>query len=123
MKTKHSDEGLTNRHLTVHTGTQLRDLSAPMDLRGTDPISAPGFPSDDEMLNPTVGMRWSDSNRTKGNGFKLEGGDFGFMLGTNFLLKGSGTGCPKIFCVPHPWRRYGQDGWDPGQPDLRWACG
>ena len=87
MKTKHSDEGLTNRHLTVHTGTQLRDLSAPMDLRGTDPISAPGFPSADEMLNPTVGMRWSDSSRTKGNGLKLEGGDFGFMLGTNCLLK------------------------------------
>ena len=44
-----------------------------MDLWGTDPVSVPGFPSADEMLNPTVGMRWSDSNRTKGNGFKLEG--------------------------------------------------
>ena len=94
MKTKHSDEGLTNRHLTVHTGTQL----------------APGFPSADEMLNPTVGMRWSDSSRTKGNGLKLEGGDFGFMLGTNCLLKGSGTGCPKIFCVRHPWR-HSRSGW------------
>jgi len=73
MKTKHSDEGLTNRHLTVHTGTQLRDLSAPMDLRGTDPISAPGFPSADEMPNPTVGMRWSDSSRTKGNGLRYRG--------------------------------------------------
>ena len=110
MKTKHSDEGLTNRHLTVHTGTKLRDLSAPMDLRGTDPISAPGFPSADEMLNPTVGMRWSDSSRTKGNGLKLEGGDFGFMLGTNCLLKGSGTGCPKIFFVRHPWR-HSRSGW------------
>ena len=110
MKTKHSDEGLTNRHLTVHTGTQLRDLSAPMDLSGTDPISALVLPSVDEMLNPTVGMRWSDSSRTKGNGLKLEGGDFGFMLGTNCLLKGSGTGCPKKFFVPHPWR-HSRTGW------------
>ena len=72
MKTKHSDEGLTNRHLTVHTGTQLRDLSAPMDLRGTDPISALVLPSVDEMPYPRGRMRWSDSNRTKENGFKVK---------------------------------------------------
>ena len=70
------------------------------------------------MPNPRVRMRWSDSNRRKGNGFKVQRGDLGEFLGRHFLLKGSGTGCPKIFCVPHPWRRYGQDGWDPGQPDL-----
>ena len=68
------------------------------------------------MPDPTVGMRWSDSSRTTGNGFKLEGGDFVFLLGTNCLLK-----------VEQVAQRYsvcrilggiqGQDGWDPGQPD------
>ena len=110
MKTKHSDEGLTHRHLTVHIGTQLRGLPAPMDLWGTDPISAPGFPSADEMPNPMVGMRWSDSNRRKGNGFKLKGEDFGFTLGTNFLLRRSGIGYPKIFFVRHP-SRHSRSGW------------
>ena len=110
MKTKHSDEGLTNRHLTVHTGTQLRDLSAPMDLRGTDPISAPGFPSADEMLNPRARMSWCDSNKTNRYGFKVQREDLVQLLGRNFLLRGSGIGCSKTFCVPHPWR-HSRSGW------------
>ena len=81
-----------------------------MDLWGTDPISVPGFPSEDEMPNPRVRMRWLDSNRTKGNGFKVQRGDLGEILGTNVVLKGSGTGCPKAFCVPHPWR-HSRSGW------------
>ena len=90
-----------------------------MDLWGTDPISVPGFPSADEMPNPTVGMRWSDSNRTKGNGLKLEGGDFGFMLGTNCLLQKKVEQVVQRYSVcPIPGGIQGQDGWDPGQPDL-----
>ena len=43
IKTKHSDEGLTHRHLTVHIWTQLRGLPAPMDLWGTEPHFSPWF--------------------------------------------------------------------------------
>ena len=81
-----------------------------MDLWGTDPISVPGFPSEDEMPNPRVRMRWSGSYRGKGNGFKVQRGDLCEILGRNFLLKGSGTGCPKIYLEPYPWG-HSRSGW------------
>ena len=45
-----------------------------MELWGTDPISVPGFPSEDEMPKPTVMIRWSDSTSTMRNGFKFKNG-------------------------------------------------
>lgn len=89
-----------------------------MDLWGTDPISVPGFPSADEMPNPRARMRWCDSNKTNENGFKVQRGDIGELLGRNFLLKRSGTGCQRHFVCPILGGIRGQDGWDPGQPDL-----
>ena len=71
-----------------------------MDLWGTDPISVPGFPSADEMPNPRVRMRWSDSNRRKGNGFKVKG-KFNLAFRNKFSTQRKWNRLPKdILCAP-----------------------
>ena len=44
------------------------------------------------------------------------------MLGTNYLLQNKVEQVVQRYSVcPIPGGIQGQDGWDPGQPDLRWA--
>ena len=91
-------------HYCAHLNSTKRTSGSPGHVRNRIPFQPSGFPSEDEMPNPRGTMEWSDSNRTKGNGFKVQREDLVKLLGRIFLLKGSGTGCSKIYCVPHPWR-------------------
>jgi len=60
-----------------------------------------------------------DSDRTRGNGFKLKG-DLGWMSGGSFLLRESGEVMEQFAqrgCGYVPGGVQAQAGRDPGQPD------
>ena len=53
-----------------------------------------------EKPNPRVRMRWSDSNRRKGNGFKVKG-KFNLAFRNKFSTQRKWNRLPKdILCVP-----------------------
>ena len=61
---------------------------------------------------------WCDSNRTRGNGFKLKEGS---LEGENFHRRSSEAleqAAQRSCGCPIPGGVQGQDGWGTGQPDL-----
>ena len=75
-----------------------------------------------------------DNSRTRGNGFKLKEGRFGWISGRSSLLWewwGAVIDCSERLWMPCPWRwTPGQFGWGPRQPglvyiifyDMTWFC-
>ena len=72
----------------------------------------------DETPNYRVRMRWSDSSRTKENGFKLKRGDLGWMLERHFYTQSQEEIVHRGCVCSIPGGIQSQYGWDPGQPDL-----
>ena len=72
----------------------------------------------DETPDPSDRIRWSDSNRTKENGFKLKRGDLGWMLERHFYTQSQEEIVQRGCRRPIPGHIQSQYGWYPGHPDL-----
>ena len=82
-------------------------------------------PSQLEIFSDCVIFTRTDSDRTKGNDFKLKEGRVRLDVGQQFFPQRAVRcwhSCPEKLWCPIPEGTQGQVGWGPGQPELAgWA--